>query len=438
MREFWSDPLLVALRQVKGTRRFGTVTAIEPAGLRVAGFTRAAKMGDQVSIQTDKLMPFGGEVVALSRSEVLVNSYGHADGLSIGDKVELLAAGVVCPDHSWIGRIVDAFGNPLDGKPLSNGITPVPLKNSPPSALQRKLIGERLETGLAVFNTVLPMARGQRLGIFAGSGVGKSTLLGQLTRGVQADVVVVALVGERGRELREFVENSIGQAGLERSVLVVATSDQAPLLKRRAAWTAMAIAEFFRDRGNHVLLIMDSLTRFAEAHREIALGAGERPGLGAFPPSTANIISSLVERAGPGIADSGDISAIFSVLVSGSDMEEPVADISRGVLDGHVVLERSIAERGRFPAVDVRRSVSRSLPAIATATENAIIGKARRILGTYFEAEALIQTGLYTSGSDPAIDLAIRLWPKLDAFFAGCGGRAAVDDFSDLEAIVSG
>ena len=269
-----------------------------------------------------------------------------------------------------------------------------------------------------MFDTLLPIVRGQRIGLFAGSGVGKSTLLSALARGVTADVVVIAIVGERGRELREFVETTLGPEGMARAVIVAATSDQSPLMRRRCAWAAMAVAEHFRDEGRHVLFLADSITRFAEAHREIALASGEAPSYRGFPPSTSQIIMALAERSGPGPEGAGDISAIFSVLVAGSDMEEPVADILRGVLDGHVVLDRAIAERGRFPAVDVLRSVSRSLPHAATAAENALIGRARAALGLYAESELMIKAGLYAPGSDPRLDEAVRMQPALDGFVA--------------------
>ena len=268
--------------------------------------------------------------------------------------------------------------------------------------------------------------------MFAGSGVGKSTLLADLARGIEAEIVVYALIGERGRELRDFVDNVLGPKGMQRAVVIAATSDQAPLIKRRAAWMAMAVAEVFRDQGRHVLLLVDSLTRFAEAHREIALTAGEAPSLRGFPPSTANLIAALCERAGPGPFGKGDITGIFSVLVAASDMDEPVADITRGVLDGHVVLDRGIAERGRFPAVDVRRSVSRSLPAIATDAENAMLARVRRVLTTYENAALMIQTGLYVPGSDAGIDEAIRLWPKLDAFFTERTPAGVAESFAKL------
>jgi flagellum-specific ATP synthase len=247
---------------------------------------------------------------------------------------------------------------------------------------------------------------------------------------------VLALIGERGRELRDFVENVLGPEGMARAVVVAATSDQAPLIKRRAAWMAMATAEVFRDQGHHVLLLTDSLTRFAEAHREIALTAGEAPSLRGFPPSTANLIASLCERAGPGPWGKGDITGIFSVLVAGSDMEEPIADITRGVLDGHVVLDRAIAERGRFPAVDVRRSVSRSLPGVASAQENALIAKVRRLLTAYESAALMIQTGLYVKGSDPVVDEAVALWPGLDAFFSAPSPEGVPGSFERLREVL--
>ena len=269
--------------------------------------------------------------------------------------------------------------------------------------------------------------------------VGKSSLLGRFARGVTADVVVIALVGERGRELREFTERVLGPSGMARSVVVTATSDQSPLVRRMCALTAMAVAEHFRDKGLHVLLLVDSVTRFAEAHREVALAGGEDATLRGYPPSLTRAIMGLAERAGPGPEGAGDITAVFSVLVAGSDMEEPVADILRGVLDGHVILDRRIAERGRFPAIDLLRSVSRSLPEAATEKENALIGEARRLLGAYDRAELMIQAGLYAAGSDPVIDRAIKVWPLLDGFLAEAAPASGVEgSFERLRVCLAG
>jgi flagellum-specific ATP synthase len=297
-------------------------------------------------------------------------------------------------------------------------------------------MGERLETGMTVLNTMLPIVRGQRIGLFAGSGVGKSSLLGHLAQNMSADVVVIALIGERGRELRHFIEDILGPEGLKRAVVISATSDQSPLIRRRCAWAAMAVAEHFRDQGLSVLLLADSITRFAEAHREVAVAAGEAPVLRGYPPSTAHLIMSLCERAGPGAEGQGDITGIFSVLVAGSDMEEPIADILRGVLDGHVILDREIAERGRYPAIDVLKSVSRSLPAAATDQENEVISAARRFLSIYEQNAMMIRAGLYTQGTDPDTDVAMQLWPELDAFLSKSENSGLKNSFTRLELLL--
>lgn len=396
----------------------GRVCEVSGGTIMVTGLSVRAALGDRVTLHSQGGRRLGGEVLALHAARVAVLTDGAADGIAIGDRVELAGQAGIAPDPSWIGRIIDPFGQPLDGRPLLRGKLERPLRASPPLAAQRRRLGARLETGIRAFNTLLPLVRGQRIGLFSGSGVGKSSLLAKFARGVAADVVVIALVGERGRELREFVEGVLGPEGMARAVVVAATSDLSPLVRRRCAWAAMAVAEFFRDQGKHVLYLADSVTRFAEAHREVALAGGEPPSLRGYPPSTAHQIMALGERAGPGPEGAGDITAVFSVLVAGSDMEEPIADILRGVLDGHVVLDRSIAERGRFPAVDLLRSVSRSLPAAATSPENALILNARRLLGAYDRAEMMIQAGLYAPGSDPQVDAALRVWPALDAFLA--------------------
>ncbi len=395
----------------------GRVRAIGRGTVVVGGLSRACGLGDRVLL-LGAPGAVGGEVLQLAPDGVTVLADGPTDGLGIGDAVALVGRAEIAPDDPWIGRIVDPFGAPLDGRALLRG--PV-LRNlcaaAPPAATRRRL-GARLATGVAAFDTLLPLVRGQRIGLFAGSGVGKSSLMAKFARGVAADVVVIALIGERGRELREFTEHVLGPAGLGRAVVVAATSDQSPLIRRRCAWAAMAVAEHFRDQGLHVLFLADSVTRFAEAHREVALAAGEQPSLRGYPPSVSHLIMSLAERAGPGPEGAGDITGVFSVLVPGSDMDEPVADILRGTLDGHVVMDRRIAERGRYPAIDLLRSVSRSLPGAASAAENAQIAEARRLLGAYDRAELMIQAGLYIAGSDPLVDRAIKVWPALDAFLA--------------------
>jgi len=431
-------PLLADLAEIHPLRHFGRICETRGGTLLAQGLSQQSRLGDRVMISGRDGQMLGGEILALGRQGAEILTEGSMEGISIGDRVEHLGRNHIAPDDSWIGRVIDPYGTPLDGRPLARGRTPRPLRTPPPPPAQRKRLGGRLGTGIDAFNTLLPLVRGQRVGLFAGSGVGKTMLLGDLARGVEADVVVLALVGERGRELREFIDEVLGPEGLARSVVVTATSDLSPLARRRAALTAMAVAEHFREEGRHVLLLCDSITRFAEAHREIALAGGEAPSLRGFPPSTAHQIMALAERAGPGEADQGDITAVFTVLVAGSDMDEPVADILRGVLDGHVVLERSIAERGRFPAIDLLRSVSRSLPAAATPGENAYIGEARRLIGAWERAEMMVQAGLYAQGSDPLTDRAIKLWPRLDAFMAGRDAADPGESFGRLRRILEG
>jgi flagellum-specific ATP synthase len=412
---------------VRGVVPIGRVYEISAGAVRVEGISAQVSAGDEVSIPVAQgaLM---GEITAIGPAGVMVQLDGAVTGIRIGDPVVPLGPARIAPDPSWIGRIVDPYGLPMDGRPLRQGTDRRPLDAAPPAAATRNHLGARIETGLAVFDTFLPLVRGQRIGLFAGSGVGKSMLLGRFARDLEADVIVLALIGERGREVRDYVERVLGPRGMRRTVVVAATSDQSAVARRRCALAAMAVAERFRDDGAHVALIADSVTRFAEAHREVALAAGEAPSLRGYPPSTAHRIMALAERAGPGGPGAGDITAVFTVLVAGSDMDEPVADILRGVLDGHVILDRAIAERGRYPAVDLLRSVSRSLPDAATVDENALLADGRHLLGAYARAELIVQSGLYAAGSDPLVDRAVRLWPALDRFIASDAPLASPDD----------
>ena len=434
------QPDITALRAqiaaLQTVHSVGRVCAVEGNLIRVAGLSQEARLGDRLRVMRHGAQPLTGEAVQLNGNWVSMLPDDVPTGVCLGDRVSLLEPGRIAPDDAWIGRIVDPFGQAMDGRPLLRGRTERPLRADPPAPARRRAFGDRLETGMAVFNTLLPIVRGQRLGLFAGSGVGKSNLLGHLGRNMQADVVVFALIGERGRELRDFVENVLGPEGMRRSIIVAATSDRSPLVRRQCAWTAMAVAEHFRDQGRHVLFLADSITRFAEAHREVATAAGELPALRGYPASTAHTIMSLCERAGPGEADTGDITGLFSVLVAGSDMDEPVADILRGVLDGHVVLDRSIAERGRFPAIDLLRSVSRSLPVAASEEENALIMRARSLLGTYARSETMVRAGLYSDGSDPELDQALRIWSDLDAFIGEAETHNAKNSFDKLALIL--
>lgn len=414
-----------ALARLQSRHVIGRVSVVGSAQINVSGFTQVGRLGDPVSLATETGM-VPGEIVKLAKDTAQVLLEGPSDGIKLGAPVTLEARRPFAPDQSWIGRVIDPDGLPLDDMPLLHGRDTRPIHAAPPPAHARRPMGMRLETGLAVFNTLLPIVRGQRIGLFAGSGVGKSTLIADLARGTDADVIVIALVGERGREVRHFIDQVLGPEGMKRAIVVAATSDRAAQVRKRCALAAMTVAEHFRDAGQNVMLFIDSVTRFCEAHREIAVAAGEGVALRGYPASTASAIANLCERAGPGPSDTGDITAVFSVLVAGSDMEEPVADMLRGVLDGHVVLDRQIAERGRFPAVDVLRSVSRSLPDAANDLENNTIAQTRVILGRYANAELMIQAGLYVAGSDPATDAAIACHEPLDNFL-GIKDRRGTD-----------
>ncbi len=418
MSDLGLDLLFAEIQAANPVKRVGRVVEIGRGIILVSGLSDVAALGDLVEIITENGPAKIGEILQLDARLATILPDGFIEGLQINDRVELIGLDDIAPHESWIGRVIDPYGKALENPPVLRGPVPRALRGTPISPTERRGLGRRLETGLAVFNTLLPLVRGQRIGLFAGSGVGKSTLMGKLAIGLEADLVVFAMIGERGRELREFVERVLGPKGMERAIVIAATSDQSALTRRRCAWTAMSVAEHFRDAGHHVLFIADSITRFAEAHREIAMSVGEPGTLRGYPPSTAHLITSLCERAGPGSGTASDITAIFSVLVAGSDMEEPIADILRGVLDGHVVLDRKIAERGRFPAIDLLRSVSRALPLAASKIENELIMLARNRLGIFDQNEMMIQAGLYTKGTNIGIDEAIETWPMLDKFLA--------------------
>jgi flagellum-specific ATP synthase len=414
---------------------FGEVVEIEGLVLKVAGLSGLARIGDEVEIEAGRGRTVRAEIVSMSGPMVACFAQERVAGVSVGARARLQKRRGARPSPGWIGEIVDAEGNLGDGRPAPQGDEERPLDSPAPAAARRRRMGARVRTGLCAFDAFLPLCKGQRIGVFAGPGVGKSMLLGALARSIEADVAVIALIGERGREVRAFVEDVLGPEGRKRAIVIATTSDQPALVKKRGAQLAMTTAEFFRDRGKHVLLVFDSLTRYADAHREVALAAGEHPSLHAYPPTTFRAIAELVERSGPGAEGTGDITAVYSVLVAGSDMNEPVADIVRGVLDGHVVLERSIAERGRFPAIDLRRSVSRALPGAASPAENALIQRARALLGAYEDAEVIVRAGLYAPGSDPKVDDALKVFPELDRFLTETASGPE-ESFQRLEKIL--
>lgn len=417
-------------------RHIGRVCGVSSGLVQITGLADKARIGDRLELKRSSGRAVSGEVLRVENEQLEMLPESVPEGVSIGDRVVLHRVPSFAPGLHWLGRVVDPFGQPMDGRPLLRGKEARNIRETPPPAVERKPMGDRLPTGLAVLNTILPIVRGQRIGLFAGSGVGKSSLMSQLAKSMKADAIVVALIGERGREVNEFVEKTLGPEGMSRAIVVAATSDQSALVRRRCAWAAMSVAETLRDEGLDVLFLADSITRFAEAHREISAAMGEAPALRGFPPSVTPLITSLCERAGPGTATQGDITAVFSVLVAGSDMDEPVADILRGVLDGHLVLDRDIAERGRFPAIDVSRSVSRCLPDAANAEQNELIGEVRRLLGSYEQSEVMIKAGLYAEGTDPLLDKAVRVWPDLDSFFAKTDSGGIDSSFSKLKLIM--
>ncbi len=360
------------------------------------------------------------EVVGFREDRALLMPFSDTAGVSLNAKVRLAPdASRVYPHESWLGRVINGLGEPVDGKgPLPRGPRPYAFTNPAPSAHSRKRVEGKLDLGIKALNTFLTCCKGQRMGIFAGSGVGKSVLMSMLARYASADVNVIGLVGERGREVKEFIEEDLGEEGLARSVVVVATSSDSALMRRQAAYLTLSVSEYFRDQNKEVLCMMDSVTRFAMAQREIGLSAGEPPTSKGYTPTVFSEMPKLLERAGPGQAGQGSITGLFTVLVEGDDTNEPVSDTVRGILDGHIVLERGIAQRGRYPAVNILKSVSRTMPDCNSDAENELVQAARRLLATYDDMAEMIRLGAYRAGADPNVDLAIRFNPALEAFLS--------------------
>ena len=413
---------------IDGVNIYGRVVGVRGLMVEIAGPIHAMSVGARIVIETGGNRFIPAEVIGFSGSNAVVMPFGGLDGVRRGCRAVIASAGnQVRPSRAWLGRVVNAMGEPIDGKgPLQQGPSPMPYRASPPPAHSRKRVGAPLDLGVRALNTFLTCCRGQRLGIFAGSGVGKSVLLSMLARNVDADVTVIGLIGERGREVQEFLQEDLGDEGLARSVVVVATSDEPALMRRQAAYLTLAIAEFFRDDDKDVLCLMDSVTRFAMAQREIGLSAGEPPTAKGYTPTVFTELPKLLERAGPG-TDIGTITAIFTVLVDGDDHNEPIADAVRGILDGHIVMQRSIAERGRFPAINILKSISRTMPRSADPAYLPVITKARQVMATYADMEELIRLGAYRAGSSPEVDEAIRLHEPLEGFL-----RQAKDENAGL------
>jgi flagellum-specific ATP synthase len=405
------------IHELDGVEVYGRVAGVRGLMVEVAGPIDAMPVGARIMIETQGAS-IACEVVGFTGSNALLMPFAALEGVRRGCRAVVAAAPAVRPSRGWLGRVVDAMGRPIDGKgPLPSGPAPYPFRGAPPPAHARMRIGPPLDLGVRAINTFITCCRGQRMGIFSGSGVGKSVLLGMLARNVRADVSVVGLIGERGREVQEFLQDDLGPAGLARSVVVVATSNEPPLMRRQAAHLTLAIAEYFRDEDKDVLLLMDSITRFAVAQREIGLSAGEPPTAKGFTPTVFSELPRLLERAGTGTGK-GTITGIFSVLVEGDDYNEPISDAVRAILDGHIVMERAIAERGRYPAINVLKSISRAMPRAADPAYLEVLMRAKQVMATYADMEELIRLGAYRPGTSADVDEAIRLHRPLEAFLA--------------------
>ncbi|HEY0837259.1 MAG TPA: flagellar protein export ATPase FliI [Azospirillum sp.] len=409
-------------------RRFGRVTGVQGLLAEVGGIEKELSIGGRCIIEARDRRRIPCEVVGFRQGRALLMPLGTLDGVGMGCRAVVSdAQPVVYPTDAWLGRVINALGEPVDGKgPLPKGTHGIPVRNTPPSAHTRARVGQKLDLGIRAINTFLTCCRGQRMGIFAGSGVGKSSVMSMLARFSAAEVAVIGLIGERGRELQEFITEDLGEEGLARSVVVCATSDEPPLMRRQAAYMTLAVSEYFRDQGRDVLCMMDSVTRFAMAQREIGLSAGEPPTTKGYPPTVFAELPRLLERAGPGLVGSGTITGLFTVLVEGDDHNEPIADAVRGILDGHIVLERQIGERGRYPAINILRSVSRTMPGCNTQRENELVNAARQLLSSYDNMAEMIRLGAYRRGTDQQVDLAIHYQPALEAFLKQ-GKRESTD-----------
>ena len=438
--------LIAAVERLDALTVSGRVAAVNGLLIEARGGLTRLAVGARAEIGRRAAPPLPAEVVGFRETRALLMPFGPVEGVAPGADIRIEPMGsAVRPTRAWLGRIVDAFGEPIDGKgPLAQGAAAYPLRAAPPPAHARGRVGERMDLGVRAMNVFTTICRGQRMGIFAGSGVGKSVLLSMLAKEATCDAVVVGLIGERGREVREFIEETLGEEGLKRAIVVVATSDEPALKRRQAAYMTMAVAEYLRDQDMEVLCLMDSVTRFAMAQREIGLAAGEPPTTKGYTPTVFTELPKLLERAGPGPirpdgTEAGAITALFTVLVDGDDHNEPIADAVRGILDGHIVMERAIAERGRFPAINVLKSISRTMPGCQHPMERELVREARGALAAYTNMEELIRIGAYRAGSDPQTDRAIALNPALEAFLAQDKDEATTLDaaFAQLSGILA-
>ncbi len=413
-----AEKALAAMNPIPDYEIYGRVTKVLGLLVEMAGFGDGLTIGSRVHLRPKNNIDIPCEVVGFKDEKALLMPFGNLEGVGLGCPAYIQPnAPSITPDQRWLGRVINALAEPIDGKgPLIQGTDAIPLKNQPPAPHSRQRVGEKLDLGVRTVNTFTSICVGQRMGIFSGSGVGKSVLLSMMARYTEADVSVIGLVGERGREVQEFLEDDLGELGLSRSVVIVATGDEPALMRRQAAYTTLATAEYFRKQGKNVLCLIDSVTRFAMAQREIGLSAGEPPTSKGYPPTTFGELARLLERAGPGAQGEGAITGLFSVLVEGDDHNEPISDAVRGIVDGHIVMDRKIADRGRYPAIDVLKSISRMMPRCLTDPQNEIIRKAKKLISRYEDMEELIKLGAYRKGSDAEVDEAMVRYPLMEEF----------------------
>jgi flagellum-specific ATP synthase len=406
------------ITNLRTTKIVGKIVSIRGSIVEAAGISFATNIGSKCKIIPKNNPPIFCEVIALDKDITLLMPYDDLSGVGVGDEIQVISLEqTFYPTEKWLGRVINAFGEPIDQKgPLPKGERPCKLYNPPPKAHQRQRVGQKINTGIKAINTFLSCCSGQRLGVFSGSGVGKSILLSMLTKFAEPKVKIIGLIGERGREVQEFLQDNLGEEGLANAIVIVATSDESSLKRKQAAYLTMALSEFFRDLQMDVLCILDSITRFASAQREIGLSAGEPPTAKGYTPSVFSELPKLLERAGPGTASQGNITGFFSVLVEGDDFNEPISDSVRSILDGHIILNRKIANNGIYPAIDILSSVSRTLPKCNSAKENKLVTKARQLLTHYENMADMIQIGAYKNGSDAKIDEAIKYITPLKNF----------------------
>ena len=457
------DAMRNEVRRLNDFHASGRVIALHGTTVEIHGLERFLSMGDLCALESpNREQPLSCEVVGQNLDSTLVMPFGELNGIGVGDRVTAsFHEAVIYPTEHWLGRVVGARGEVRDRRgALPIGDEAYAIRAQPPAAHLRRALGEKILLGVRALDAFAPCCRGQRMGIFSGSGVGKSLLLSMIARRSQAEVIVVGLIGERSREVKEFLERALGEEGLRRSVIVIATAEEPALARRQAAWTTMAVAEFFRNAGCEVLCLLDSLTRFAMALREIHLAAGEPVTMRGYTPSVFAELPRLLERAGTGIEQSedaetsqnhsqnhlqnhtqdnvmGNITGVFSVLVEGDDPNEPVSDALRGILDGHVTLSREIAHRNRYPAIDILQTVSRALPNANSDEDNALLADARALIARYQEMEDMIQLGAYRKGSDAQVDRAIAVVPRLEKDFLAQGLDDPPLEFHELSALLS-